>query len=242
MGRPEPLPRGGGSPDASLDERKHSPSVRLVAWLVSLVLRMLKTSWRIDIEGIEHLQQALAGSKKALAVFWHGKYIPLFPLLAGYSACVFSSASFRGDVIAEVARRFGFRACQIADGGHEDSFELMRRALSRSRAGAIAVDGPLGPRHEVHSGAMRLASELGFVLLPVSMDAVRKHVQEARWDRIEIPLPMTRLFVVIGECLSVPAALTLEDTAQWKTRLRAELDALDRRAEQKVAMALRPKV
>ena len=235
MQQPEPPVDSPEHTDVSMPERRHGLAVRMMGWLLSWLLRIQSATWRVDVEDMGQLQNAIARADKVLVVFWHGKFIPLFPLLAGYSLCVFTSVSLRGDIIAEICRRFGFDAVQIPDHGGNRSLDLMRRALFERRAGAIAVDGPLGPRHDIHRGAIRLASELGFVLLPVSVAAVRKHVREKRWDRIELPALLTRLYVITGEPLTVPSHLTEQDISHWKVRLRAALTALDQRAEQKAA-------
>jgi lysophospholipid acyltransferase (LPLAT)-like uncharacterized protein len=83
----------------------------------------------------------------------------------------------------------------------------MVAALAEARAGAVAVDGPLGPFHRVKSGVIRIASALGFELLPGSVDSRRKMVCYKRWDRMEIPMLFTRVCLVIGEPIQVPSGL-----------------------------------
>ncbi len=204
---------------------------RIWAW----ALRLRSATWRIEVEGWGRFEQMFARREKLLLTFWHGKYIPLFVLFRHHSACVFASESSRGNVIAEICRRFGYDCVKIPDHGRDRSLELMRAALANYVAGAIAVDGPLGPYHVVHRGAIQLASELGFALLPASVAARRKRVLTRRWDRMEIPRLFTRVCLVIGTPMAVPASLPPEQIADWATRLHDALETLDRRAQERVS-------
>ncbi len=169
-----------------------------------------------------------------LAAFWHGKYSPLFALLRGRRAVVFTSLSFRGDVIARICRCFGYVPVQLADRGREESLDLMRRSLVGLPVCGTAVDGPLGPRHLVKRGVVRLASELGMEIVPVTFAARRSTTNEERWDRFEVPKLFSRVVFVLGEPMRPPPGLwdaDLEEVDRWAERLHEALDTVDREAE-----------
>jgi len=203
---------------------------RILYWL----LRLQRWTWRVHIEGREHLTQLYAGNKRFLFCFWHGKYVPLFPLLKGYQACVVSSQSERGSVIAEICRNFGYQSAQIPDQPGRDSLMLMGEALSNARAGALAVDGPLGPRHRVKHGVIGMASARGFDLLPVSLHSRRKMVFNKRWDRMEFPLPFTKVCLVFGEPIKVPPELRSGQVRGLVDNLAKAIARLDKKAENMV--------
>ncbi len=232
MGQPEPVIP---PPTETAADRRPSLRARLTGALGAGVLRLQAATWRSRCEGLAELDRRIAAGEPCLVVFWHGKYLPLFALLRGRQACVFTSLSARGDVIAEICRRFGYRAVQIPDQGRERSLEIMRGALRRSAVGAIAVDGPLGPYHAVKRGSIQLASELRWAIVPTSVAASRQRVVASRWDRMEIPRLFTRVHLLVGDPLTVPADLTREGLEEWKPRIRAALDALDVAAAERVA-------
>lgn len=203
---------------------------RILYWL----LRLQRWTWRVHIEGRERLTQLYAGNKRFLFCFWHGKYVPLFPLLKGYQACVVSSRSERGSVIAEICRNFGYESAQIPDQPGRDSLMLMGDALSEAQAGALAVDGPLGPRHRVKHGVIRMASARGFDLLPVSLDSRRKMVFNKRWDRMEFPLPFTKVCLVFGEPIKVPPEFRPGQARGLVDNLAKAIARLDKKAENMV--------
>jgi len=172
----------------------------------SIALRLLSATWKIETKGLSELDKRLAENENLIAVFWHGKYYPLLPVLRNRKVCVFTSISFRGAVIADILRRYGYMAVQLPDHGGEISLSIMRTALKKHHAAAIAVDGPLGPYHVVHRGAIQLASELGFSIVPLSIAASRKKILNERWDYFELPRMFSKIQLVVGEPIDIPDA------------------------------------
>lgn len=217
---------------------------RIGGWLGALWLRVLEASWRRRGEDLAALAAALAGAStgegRVLVVFWHGKYVPLFGLLRGRRVVVFASRSARGGVIAEICRRCGYESLLLPDRGGSRSLRRMREALERTPVAGIAADGPLGPRHVVKGGVVRLASETGACVVPVSVAMDRKRVLAQRWDRMEIPRLWSRVAFVAGDPLQVPTELDDAAVRQWRTRVREALERCDRRAEELLAAARAP--
>jgi lysophospholipid acyltransferase (LPLAT)-like uncharacterized protein len=205
---------------------------RALGWCGATLLHLQRATWRARVEGLAEVDGVLAGGEPVLLVFWHGKYLPLFPLLEGRRACVFTTRSFRGQVISEIGRHFGFEGVQLSDVGEARSFVQMRRALASRRAGAIAIDGPLGPYHVVKPGVIELASRSGCVLMPASSASRRTWVQRRRWDRMERPLPFTRVALVMGPALHVPRDLSQREVAGWQAHVHGALEAAERTARE----------
>lgn len=215
--------------------RKHPWQARLKGLLLSNLLRLQCATWRKTFLGLEHLDERMARNLPTLGVFWHGKQVPLFALLRNRQAVIFSSRSRRGDVIAEICRRFGHYCVQIADHDGDHALDVMRRSLARGTLGAIAVDGPMGPYHAVKRGAIQLASELGFALLPISVAARRRRIIAVRWDRMEIPRLFDSVVLGIAEPLAIPPDLAPGDLPHYATSLRSSLEHLDEVLEERVA-------
>lgn len=210
---------------------KNSTSIKLKGRLFSWTLRLQCLSWKAHIQGREHIDRLYNTKKRFLFCFWHGKYVPIFPLLEGYNACVISSQSVRGSIIAEICRNFGYQSAQIPDQPRRDSLKLIHEILSDVQAVATAMDGPLGPFHHVKFGMIRAASFLGFDLLPVSVSGRRKIVLSKRWDRMELPLPFTRVCLVFGNPIRVPPDLNHAQVQQLADRLARTITGLGDRAE-----------
>ena len=204
---------------------------KIKSWTLSQILRFQHLTWRVHIENREYLDDLYAENGRFLLCFWHGKYIPIFSLLEGYEACVITNLSKRGSMIAEISRNFGYQSLQIPEQARTASFRLMARTLAKVPGGAIAVDGPLGPRHQVKHELIRIASILGLNLLPASVGSRRKMVFDKRWDRLEIPLLFTTVYLVIGEPIQVPKNLDNGQICKWADRLSEKIIQIDKEAE-----------
>jgi lysophospholipid acyltransferase (LPLAT)-like uncharacterized protein len=201
-------------------------------------LRLLCSSWRKRYDGFAPIDKARKQGHKFMLCFWHGKYIPIMALCSwlwierrAENACVFTSLSARGAVIAEICRNFGLDCILIPDYGHKYSYELMRSALADHRAGVIAVDGPLGPNRRVKQGAIRLASELGFHLVPASVFAERSWIMKKRWDKMEVPKPLSRTGLMMGELIPVGRDLSRGQIRALIRQLKDQLEFLEQQAQ-----------
>lgn len=210
---------------------KRDVFIKLKGFLFAWVLRLQSLTWRVRFEGREHLDRFYSTENRFLLCFWHGKYVPIFPLLEGYKACVISSQSERGSVIAEICGNFGYQSAQIPDQPKHDSLKFMGEVLSDVQAVGTAVDGPLGPRHRVKNGVIRMASELRFELLPVSVGIRWKIVLNKRWDRMEIPLPFTMVCLVFGKPIKVPPNLRNGQIRQLADHLAKAITTLGDEAQ-----------
>ena len=207
---------------------------RARGWIRSRTLHFQHRTWQLEVRGRDGLDRLLENGDRFILCFWHGKYVPILPAMRGIDGCVFTSATRNGDIIARIVSDFGLSCTQIPDRGGVKSLRLMEAALSEVQAAGIAVDGPLGPYHLVKYGAVRLASRLGFLLVPVSVDARTKYVLKKRWDLLEIPYPFTRVCLVIGEPMAVPAFLGPEGISSFCSELGHALESLDARAAELV--------
>jgi len=196
----------------------------------SVALRLLAATWRIESEGLGKLDERLAAREKLIAVFWHGKYYSLLPVMRNREVCVFTSESSRGAVIADILRRFGYIGVQLPDHGGDRSLGIMRTALKEHHAAAIAVDGPLGPYHVVHRGAVQLASELGHCIIPLSIAASTKSVLSERWDQFEMPRMFSRIQLVVGEPIHIPPDAEVPALDHWIATVSHALINMDQHA------------
>jgi lysophospholipid acyltransferase (LPLAT)-like uncharacterized protein len=209
---------------------------RFLGWFWGIVLRLLAASWKRQFVGLQTLDNLLSEHCPGVIAFWHGKYLPLLVLLRNRDVRVFTTASKRGDVIAVISRHFGYSTTQFPDDAPAHSLRLLRRVLSAAPPGAIAVDGPMGPFHAVKHGMIEAAARLRCPLLAISVAARRTLTRRDRWDKMEVPLPFTRVCIAVGKMISIPADVAAQDVSHWAALLGAELDAATRLAEARVGI------
>ena len=95
----------------------------------------------------------------------------------------------------------------------------------------ISVDAPRGPHEYVKAGAVFLARKTGIPLVPGG-GAFRPAVRlRGSWDRSFVPIPFSRIVVVIGEPLHIRQDGGDEVIAEEQARVRESLVALGDRAD-----------
>ncbi len=114
-----------------------------------------------------------------------------------------------GDWATEAVKSLGGRVVRGATerGGAQALSQLLRNLPGDSGPLALVVDGPLGPAGVAKGGAVVCAARTGRPLRPVAAAARRALVVTRSWSKIWLPLPFSRVVVVVGEPLPVPAGL-----------------------------------
>lgn len=112
---------------------------------------------------------------------------------------VIVTADTRGDYIEHMINRNGGEALRVPDGYR--SFGALRKIVQdcyeKDRSVAVALDGPLGPRHEPKKLAFYLSehAEEDFVGISITYSSCVRLA--GRWDKYAIPLPFSTILVAI---------------------------------------------
>ena len=141
-------------------------------------------------------------------------YVPLFTLLRGRPACILTNSSLRGQVIAQISRRFGYAALELPDEQGRRFLAALRRAMDEHTAWGTAADGPLGPCHHVKPSLVSMAAHFGFSVQLVGVAARHAWHLDGRWDRMLLPLPFTRVGLVISEPVRLPPSMDKDMAAR----------------------------
>lgn len=113
---------------------------------------------------------------------------------------------------------------RVSKGGASALRELVDQ-VSNGRPAFLAVDGPRGPRGKVHPGVALLSQKTGAAVLPsVGKPRVRLIIRQT-WDRLQIPIPFSRIDVVFGDPLFPQKDESAQDFA---ARIQAALAELER--------------
>ena len=167
---------------------------------------------------------------------WHCHL--LFPLFYGrhYSAVLppvvlMASPSRDGEFIAEVAQGLGFTVCfgSRRKGGVQALQHLADYYRQGYSCGLIA-DGSRGPARVAQKGPLYLARLTGGAIVPLAVAASRQKTFQT-WDRFVLPLPFSRLALLVGEPLTVPPAARGASLETLRQELEDRLNSLFHRAE-----------
>ena len=202
---------------------------RLLGWGFSTGLQLISATWRIETEGLATLQGLEQRRERHVLTFWHRHYVALFRLFRSHPIIALTNRSHRGQVIANMCRRNRVRPVQLLETGKMQMLHSLENVVDDGLGVGITVDGPLGPAREAKPVVMHLASRLGMTVVPVSVAVSRKYAIASRWDRLEIPIPFSRICFVIGEPFCISPTETRDGLRERASGLT---DAINRGTEQ----------
>jgi hypothetical protein len=194
-------------------------------------------SWTIRFRvegGFDQHKPAL--SHPAIFCIWHNRLSLCLVVyekfvarrFAGRRMAAMVSASRDGGVLARVLELFEVEPVRGSSSrrGHQALLEM----TSWSDKGldlAITPDGPRGPRYHIQDGIVALAQVTGRAILPISYHLNWK-ITVKSWDGFQIPLPLARCTVCIGETMEIPRAASDAERDTLRQLLEQRLRAITR--------------
>jgi len=209
-------------------------SQRLIALVARFVIRMIGLSLRYRIHGSEHLERARAISPtdQPAFAFWHGHQFPVVYHYRRQDLVVLSSLSRDGTLQTLILSGLGYHCVRGSSSrGAVRGLIALIRAMKKGRGSLFGVDGPRGPYHEVKPGVLFVAGKTGEVIMPIGIAVGKAKIFEKAWDRYILPRPFTRVVLLHGEGIEVPAGTPPESLDRMAKELGTILEHLTREAE-----------
>ena len=203
--------------------------IRLVAFCSALLLRAWLGTVRARVFSADGRAHPPDPNVQAfIYAFWHESL--LAPAKIRTKVKVMISQSADGELIAQVCRHLGLGTVRGSPkrGGAQAILELLRDG--EHSHWALTPDGPNGPRRQVKSGVVLLASRAGLPIVPLGVGYTRAW-RARSWDRFAIPRPFSTVVGVLGEPLIVPSDLSAEGIECHRRRVEEALLAATHAAE-----------
>jgi lysophospholipid acyltransferase (LPLAT)-like uncharacterized protein len=194
---------------------------------------LIASTVRLTAVGEERIDEARAQSGGAILCGWHGRtFMPITHYRSrGYWA--FISTSRDGNIQNELFRRFGFKTVRGSTSARGAVASALRMA-KELRNGAVLAhtpDGPRGPSHVVHPGAIFLAQKSGCPIIPAGVSAFPAWNLKT-WDAYQVPKFFSRGAIVYGEPVHVPSGLSDVEREEFCRRIGDEICCLEARADE----------
>jgi lysophospholipid acyltransferase (LPLAT)-like uncharacterized protein len=216
--------------------RRMTPLRRLLYRLavpvaLSIIRLWLRTLRVVRVEGMSHLEEALARAPSLVPCYWHQHQLCCAQFLLeqrerGLTVGWLISPSVDGELGAMMARRVG--AAVIRGSSTHTGARALRdyyQALMKDRVSPIITpDGPRGPRFKFKPGALLLSQMSGRPMLPMSYAA--SHAWLIKWDKFVIPMPFARIAMAIGPPCYVPRVTDAPGLARLQAQMEQELKRL----------------
>jgi len=161
--------------------------------------------------------------------FWHESM--LAPAKIHTHVKVLISQSADGELIARVCQHLGLGTVRGSSkrGGAQALLQLIRQDQNTHLA--LTPDGPCGPRRQVKTGIVLLASLSGLPIVPLGIGFTRAWRFQS-WDRFAVPRPFSTIIGVVGEPLLVPPDLDSAGIEQQRRRIEDAMLTATHAAEQ----------
>ena len=220
--------------------------IRLADWAFFLLIRLIGLTMRFETEGWENFEAIENAGKLPIYSFWHDRIFAGTYFFRDRGIVVITSQSKDGEYIARFIKRLGYGAIRGSStrGGTKALVEMIR-AMKQGVPMAFSLDGPKGPRYEAKPGAVLLAKKTGNPLMPFVVEC-RSFFRLKTWDLMQIPLPFTKVRVIIAEPIYVSSEADETELQNAVEHLQSSLDELVKRGEQwrnsftKIAPVARP--
>jgi lysophospholipid acyltransferase (LPLAT)-like uncharacterized protein len=194
------------------------------------LIGMLGRTWRWRVTGFEHFTGIFASGRFPVMAFWHGRILPALYYFRRRGIVVITSDNFDGEWMAKIIHRFGYMTARGSTSRNAARAALRaKRRMEEGRPVGLTVDGPRGPAHVAQPGALWLAKVTGNPVLPFHLEAA-SHWTARSWDASQVPLPFSRIAVVVGEPLWVPGDADAAVLEAKRVELEEILGILENRA------------
>ncbi len=202
----------------------------LLSWLVAAAVGVVRWSCRVRIDNDPRIALRAAGVHYVYAIL-HAHHLTAL-LVAERGLVVMVSRSKDGDIALPTLQVCGCIAVRGSGGGRgkgKGGGPAMTRMIKYVDAGhpaVLTVDGPVGPRGHVRPGIALLSAKTGAAVIPMAVIASRRRFLTKTWDRLQIPLPFTRIDLHAGATMFPNPGESLE---AFSRRIERELRELERR-------------
>ncbi len=203
-----------GLPRHPLRRRWYELSTGFLASLSSLVLSVYQSTLEYVVEGDDHLRMLHARRQNYIFAVWHTFVDAAIFCLHSRGVCIYSDhprtkeyenswTHYFREIGLKTIRGMGYEVLDASLGRQSQGIINFIKIIKDGTPALVAPDGPHGPIYKAKPGVVYMAKKADTVVVPVGMGFSRR-VVGPNWDDFALPLPFSRVALVIGEPI-VPA-------------------------------------
>src|SRR5262249_12249826 len=153
---------------------------------------------RFRAHGWERVEEVTRTSDGVVYAIWHDSMMLALGHEVRKQMLAVVSTGSDGTFAARIVRHFGVASIHgsTSDRGAAVVIEALR-SRPPGRSLALTPDGPRGPRHRAHEGAVVLASRSSRPVVAIGT-ALSREWRLRSWDRFRIPKPFARAELCFG--------------------------------------------
>lgn len=184
---------------------------RLLGLLIAGVVFFWRASCRYDVAADDPRPALRAAGRPYVYALLHAQQIAAVFCSDETHLGAMVSRSADGELLVPTLRLRGITAVRGSsrrsqtDKGGLLALATLAAMARQGRPALLAVDGPRGPRNRVHLGAIRLAQQVGGVIVPVAVVPTRRWILRRTWDRMQLPKPFSHMRLHFAPAIEAPA-------------------------------------
>ena len=189
-----------------------------------LLFRTLRIEFRIADQEANPFTRGT--SKRFLYCIWHDSVpVPMFARRHPRTVALVSKHR-DGSYLARGLKMIGVPAVRGSSkhGGVAAVREMLRS--TRDKHIVVTPDGPRGPRRQMKTGPVFIASRLGKPIVPTAFSYSRFWRIRAGWTDLQIPKPFAKVYAVAGEPITIPPDADRNELDAYAMRVQNEMDRL----------------
>ena len=171
--------------------------------LGKLLILLLYSTNKWNIEGEEHYKQLIEQRKSVIISIWHGRVLTFVKQLAYKKYYAVAGTHFDAEIIARICANMGWNVIRgsSSEKGRE-AYDAILDALNQPGSlVAMTPDGPKGPAKIPKAGIVKAAQRTGAVIIPAAAHSTKRW-GFTNWDTFYVAKPFGRIEVIYGEPLS----------------------------------------
>ena len=201
----------------------------IVSLLIRLLSSLLFATLRREVivqEGAKDYWFGKVVPQRCVYAFWHGRLLYSFYILRKIRPCALLSSSNDGNILAGILKAWGYSLVRGSSGtGGREAYENAVGTLKSGTSIAITPDGSRGPYREAHSGAFRMAKEVGVAVIPLGIGFSKAWTLKS-WDKFQIPKPFCKAVIIVGTPIVNTGEITKGEFSEKITELTNKADVI----------------
>ncbi|MBI3394998.1 MAG: hypothetical protein HY042_04110 [Spirochaetia bacterium] len=213
-----------------------------VASISTVLLSIYQATLEFEVEGEDHIRILKARGKNYIASVWHTFVDAAVFCLHDRNLVIYSDhprtpeyekswTHFVREIGLKTIRGLGFDVLDASLGKQSAGVLNFIKKIQNGSPALVAPDGPHGPIYEAKPGVIYMAKKADSVVLPIGVGFSRRIVGP-NWDDFNLPLPFSRVAIVIGEPIEPAADMTDAQMTEHTKQMEAVLDKLCFRANE----------
>ncbi len=202
---------------------------KVVAWPLAAVMLLLRATCRVRVMNDDPRPRLKRAGVRYIYSTLHANQIAL-AINTEPNTAAMVSRSGDGDLLIPGFKLMGIVPIRGSSqngsksrGGRE-ALDGMIDHVTQGSPAILAVDGPRGPRGKVRKGIAVLSHKTGATVLNVVAVPSRRWILRKSWDRLQIPLPFSRVDAWFAEPIAPRVG---EGVEAYRKRIEESLNALE---------------